>query len=101
MHPTNKKVRGDISLKMFKQKFQDYFQSQFRIYMAKDILSICKCPKELIEYFGKTPFMLKPKNVRDDEQLEENNKIAKRNIPWYMYLPIFIMNRVPSDIYRN
>jgi len=68
--------------------------------MPKDILKQCKSPKELIEYFGKTNFILRPKVVRNDDEMESNKNLYKRNIPFYMYLPIFVMNRIPSDVYR-
>jgi hypothetical protein len=38
--------------------------------------------------------------IRNEDEYEANSKIYKRNTPFYMYLPIFVMNRVPSDMYR-
>ena len=71
--------------------------------MPKDLLkNECKNPKLLIEYFGRTQFVLRPKSFRNEEfvSIEKNKQIYKKNIPLYKYLPIFVMNRIPSDIYR-
>ena len=71
--------------------------------MPKDLLrNECKNSKLLIEYFGRTQFVLRPRSFRNEEssQPEVNKNIYKKNIPFYKYLPIFVMNRIPSDIYR-
>jgi hypothetical protein len=60
----------------------------------------CRSPKELIEYVGRTPFVLRQNQIRNEDLMEENEKIYKRNTPLHMYLPIFLMNRIPSDVYR-
>jgi hypothetical protein len=44
--------------------------------------------------------VLRQRLPRNEEEQEKNPNIYKRSIPWYMYLPIFVMNRIPSDIYR-
>lgn len=68
--------------------------------MPKDILRKCRSPKELCEYFGNTSFRLIPKVVRNDDEMENNKSIMKKGVPLYMYLPIFVMNRIPSDLFR-
>lgn len=60
----------------------------------------CKSPKLLIEYFGRTRFVLRPRDIRNDDEWEKNPRVYKRSVPLYMRLPIFVMNRIPSDIYR-
>lgn len=49
---------------------------------------------------GRTQFILRPRQIKNQEEWELNKKIYHRGVAWYMYLPIFVMNRVPSDIYR-
>ena len=69
--------------------------------MPRDILRRdCKCPKHLIEYFGRTLFVLRPRDIRNDKLYEGNTSLYRKAYPWYMYLPMFVMNRVPSDLYR-
>lgn len=97
-HPYAKK--SGISLDFFQKKFVAQFQNQLKIYLPKDILKQCRSPKQLIEFFGKTPFILKQSIVHNDDEVENNPSLFKRNVPLYMYLPIFVMNRIPSDIYR-
>lgn len=88
-------------MKAFEHKLLNHFQRQFRVYIPKDILKKeCLCPKQLVDYFGRTSFVLRQRLPRDEEEQDRNPKIYKRNIPAYMYLAIFVMNRIPSDIYR-
>lgn len=63
-------------------------------------MKTCKSPKQLIEYLGKTPFILKPSIIRNDDEVENNVNLFGKFTPLYMYLPIFVMNRIPSDDYR-
>jgi hypothetical protein len=37
---------------------------------------------------------------RDLDGYNKNKSIIKPGIPLYMYLPVFLMNRIPSDLYR-
>jgi hypothetical protein len=37
---------------------------------------------------------------RNEIHLESNPKLYRRGIPGYHYIANFLMNRVPSDIYR-
>lgn len=89
-----------ISMGLFLKKLVSHFQAQFKLYLPKDILKQCKCPQQLIEYFGKTPFILKPSIIRNDDEMDNNPNLFGKTTPLYMYLPIFVMNRVPSDVYR-
>ena len=90
-----------MKLKDFENKFIQLFEKNYRIYLPKDLLKKqCTSPKSLIEYLGRTNFILRPKQIKNEQSWELNKKIYHRGVAWYMYLPIFVMNRVPSDIYR-
>jgi len=43
---------------------------------------------------------LKPSIIRNDDEMESNPNLYRRTVALYMYIPIFVMNRIPSDIYR-
>ena len=50
---------------------------------------------------GRTPFKLKPAHIRDIEEYDRNKQISKPGIPFYMYIPVFVMNRIPSDLFHK
>jgi len=87
--------------KQLEQKVQLYFQDNLKIYLPKDIFRLCETPNELIEHIGFTNVMLTlHPNERNEVIMEKNNVLYSRGIPGYEYLYYFIMNRIPSDIYR-
>ena len=58
-------------------------------------------PSKLIDYVSKVKDNLRlPNNDRNEVHWESNVRLYRRSIPGYIYLLNFIMNRVPSDIYR-
>lgn len=72
-----------------------------KCFIPKDLLSsTCRTPKQLIEYFGRTRFVLKPLIIHDDDEWDKNTRVYKTVPPMYMRLPIFVKNRIPSNIYR-
>ena len=62
---------------------------------------MCESPYDLIEYVSRIKEVLRlHENDRNDYQLENNPNLYRRSIPGYIYLFNFIMNRVPTDMYR-
>jgi len=72
-----------------------------KVFLPKDVLKQCETPNELIEFIGITNTILKLQECdRNEVHYETNPFIYRRKIALYMYLFNFVMNRVPSDIYR-
>lgn len=62
---------------------------------------MCETPIDLIEYVSKVNEVIKLKDSeRNEQEIETNPNLYRRSIPGYIYLLNFIMNRVPTDIYR-
>lgn len=88
-------------MKWFESKLTHHFQENLKIYLPKDMLKLCETPNELIEYVGQTKEVLRLQETdRNEVYVQNNGNIYKRATPAYVYLANFIMNRVPSDIYR-
>jgi hypothetical protein len=72
-----------------------------RLFLPRDILKFCETPNQLIEYVGQTNSLLKLPNLdRNDKSQRENSNIRKMAVPLHIMLRNFIMNRIPSDLYR-
>ena len=90
-----------MNLKTFEAKLTQYFQEELKLFFPKDIFKICSSPSELLDYVSKIKEVLRLKeNDRNDIQIETNLNLYRKSIPGYIYLFNFIMNRVPTDIYR-
>ena len=70
-------------------------------------MKMCETPIELIEYVSKVKDVIRLQetfrgkvHLKNEEQLQTNPLIYKRAIPAYMYLYHFMMNHVPTDLYR-
>ncbi len=62
---------------------------------------IADTPAKLIDYVSKVKDKLTlPYKDRNEQHLESNFNLYRSSIASYMYLYNFLMNRVPSDIYR-
>ncbi|CDW85589.1 UNKNOWN [Stylonychia lemnae] len=105
------KVLGkSMNIKLFEQKLSFYFQETLKLYFPKDILKlkdnnnanyIADTPNKLIDYVSKVKDKLQlPLRDRNEQHLEFNSNLYRSAIPSYIYLLNFLMNRVPSDIYR-
>ena len=69
--------------------------------MPVEILKHCETPNQLIEYVGLMNWIMKlPACDRNDEVRMHNTRIRKKQLPPHFNLINFIMNRVPSDLYR-
>ena len=78
-----------------------------KLYFPKDILKMCETPLDLIEYVSKVKDILKLQETfrgkvsdRNEYHLINNPNVYRRSTPAYIYAFNFIMNRVPSDLYR-
>lgn len=79
-----------------------------KLYFPKDFLRLkegdkylADTPNKLIDYVSRIKENLKlPYNDRNENHWEYNVNLYRRSIPSYIYVYNFIMNRVPSDIYR-
>ncbi len=96
-----------MTFKVFEQKINQHFQDALKLYFPKDMLAKYPTPNELIDYVSKIKDVLKLQETfrgkvheRNEEQLLTNPNLYKRAIPAYMYLYNFMMNRVPTDLYR-
>lgn len=90
-----------MKVSQFESKLIAHFSSQFEIRIPKDLLRTeCKNPRDLIEYFGHTGFVLHAKVIYDMDQHLANPKIYHRVTPLWQTAGVFVMNRVPSDLYR-
>mmetsp|Transcript_17802 Transcript_17802/g.27535 ORF Transcript_17802/g.27535 Transcript_17802/m.27535 type:complete len:361 (-) Transcript_17802:272-1354(-) len=97
---SKKQDDSNFSLKGFQQKLVLYMQKHLKVYLPRDILKReCHSPQQLMDYFSRTPFVIRQRILRNDD-IDKNQNIYKKGTPFYMYLPIFVMNRIPSDIYR-
>ena len=83
-------------------KLINHFQNELKICIPKpkEILKKCKSSRELIEFVGRTSFRLELRYYRDLDAYNKNTNVFKPGIPLYMYLSVFLMNRIPSDLYR-
>ena len=68
---------------------------------------MCETPLDLIEYVSKVNQTLRLSETfrgkiseRNEYQLQHNPNLYRRSVPGYIYLYNFIINRVPSDLYR-
>ena len=68
---------------------------------------MCETPQDLIDYVSKIKDTLRLQETfrgkmsdRNEYQLLNNPNVYRRSTPAYIYLFNFIMNRVPSDLYR-
>eukprot|EP00347_Sterkiella_histriomuscorum_P021039 403335495 len=100
-----------MNIKIFEQKLSVYFQETLKLYFPKDILKLrdpkdpqillADSPNKLIDYVSKVKDRLNlPLRDRNEIHFECNPNIYRSAIPSYIYLLNFLMNRVPSDIYR-
>ena len=96
-----------MTLKAFELKLFSHFQDAVKLYFPKEILKICETPLDLIEYVSKVKETLKLEETfrgkvsdRNEYHLLNNPNLYRRSTPGYIYLYNFIMNRVPSDLYR-
>ena len=88
-------------MKQFEQKISQHFQETLKLYFPKEILKLCETPMALIDYVSKVKEVLKLRETDKNEMIIENNSnLYRRSVPGYIYLHNFIMNRVPTDIYR-
>jgi hypothetical protein len=74
-----------------------------KIFLPKDVITKynCETPNDLIDFIGITNQVLKIQECdRNEIHYEKNPLLYRRGIPGYQYIVNFIMNRVPSDIYR-
>ncbi len=79
-----------------------------KLYFPKDFLKLkegdkflADTPNKFIDYVSKVKANLRlPYNDRNEHHWENNPKLYRRSIPGYIYIHNFLMNRVPSDIYR-
>ncbi len=79
-----------------------------KLFFPKDLLVMrCQTPLELIEYVSKIKEVLRLAETfrgkvheRNEDQILTNPNLYRRAIPAYMYLYNFMMNRVPTDLYR-
>lgn len=80
-----------------------------KLYFPKDIFKlkdsqnqpIADTPAKLIDYVSKVKDKLQlPYKDRNESHLENNFNLYRSSTPSYIYLFNFLMNRVPSDIYR-
>lgn len=96
-----------MTYKVFEQKLYAHFQDSLKLFFPKDILRKCETPLELIEYVSKVKDTLRLQETfrgkvsdRNEWHLLNNPNVSRRSLPAYRYLYNFIMNRVPSDLYR-
>jgi hypothetical protein len=85
----------------FELKLISHFQENLKIYLPKKIVLECPTPQQFIEYIGFTNLMLRLKdNDKNEEHLLNNPALYRSGTAGYMYVFYFIMNRIPSDLYR-
>ena len=96
-----------MTFKVFEQKIYLHFQDSLKLYFPKDFLTKYQTPEDLIDYVSKIKDVLKLQETfrgkvhwRNEEQMETNLNLYKRAIPAYMYLYNFMMNTVPTGLYR-
>ena len=90
-----------MRLPALEEKLTQYFQQVVRIFLPKDILSLCETPNQLIEYFGFTQTVIKlPPCDRNEMKIKTNRRLKKRGTPLHYHLHNFMMSRIPSDIYK-
>ena len=88
-------------MKNFERRLTLYFQDALKIYLPKNVLTLCETGNQLIEMVGFTNAIIElPLDNRNEFEIENNPKLYRRNIAGYMYAYYFLMNRIPSDIYR-
>ena len=70
-------------------------------------MKMCETPLDLIDYVSKVKDVLRLQETfrgkvsdRNEYHLLNNPNVYRRSTPGYIYLFNFIMNRVPSDLYR-
>ena len=70
-------------------------------------MKMCETPIELVDYVSKMKEVLRLQETfrgkvhdKNEDQLENNPNLYKRAIAAYMYLYYFMMNHVPTDLYR-
>jgi hypothetical protein len=55
-----------MKIKEFESKFIAAFEKNYRVYLPKDLMrKHCTSPKQLIECLGKTPFILRPRTIKN------------------------------------
>ena len=85
----------------YEQKIIQFFQERLKIYLPKKILQECSTPIAFIDYIGFTNYMIKLKDTEENEEHVATNPLLYRmSTALYMHVFYFIMNRVPSDLYR-
>ena len=97
-----------MSFKVFEQKIYAHYQDSLKLFFPKDLLvTRCQTPRELLDYVSRIKDVLRLTETfrgkvhqRNEDQISTNPKLYKRAIPLYMYLYNFMMNRVPTDLYR-
>lgn len=90
--------------KNFEAKLINHFQNNLKIYLPAKITETKKTPKELIQHVSDVDAVLRLiENDENDFYLEnDTSKVIMRvRKPAYMYLLNFLMNYVPSDLYKE
>lgn len=88
-------------IKLFESKLTQYFQETIKIYLPKDVLRTYETPNALISFVGYTNLILKLQETdRNEIHFETNSFLYRSKIAGYQYVVNFIMNKIPSDIYR-
>jgi hypothetical protein len=96
-----------MTFKVFEQKLYAHFQDSLKLFLPKDILKKSETPLELFECVSKVKDTLRLQETfrgkvsdRNEWHLLNNPNVSRKRTPAYMYVYNFIMNRVPSDLYR-
>ena len=72
-----------------------------RIFLPRDVLTLCETPNQLIEYVGFTQQVIRlPQCDRNEIVIKTNPRLKQRGTPLHYHLHNFVMSRIPSDIYK-
>ena len=94
-------ARRYLRLPALEEKLLAYFQATVRVFLPKDVLTLCETPNQLIEYFGYTQQVIRlPACDRNELKMKTNSRLKKRSTPLHYHLHNFVMSRIPTDIYK-
>lgn len=100
-------IAGKGRFKDLETKLYSHYQDSLKLYFPKNILLTCDSPSSLIDYVSTVKETLRLQetfrgkvSARNEQQLVNNPNVYRRSTPAYILLFNFIMNRVPSDLYR-
>lgn len=91
-------------IRYFESKLITHFQTNLKIFLPNRVTEVYKTPKEFIDHVSDADIVLKLiENDENDKYIEQDtDKIMIRNTKTaYKYLFNFLINYVPSDLYKD